>query len=111
MGDVRGCSLSVGAGQMWLMPAEEDLGWGRALTVFVCGGALARFESAWEQTQVRVMMPGDAPPGGSESKSAYVAMLPGGVPLGGMPLQEKSRPANVGYPSARERTQAQAMSA
>ena len=84
---------------------------GRALAVFVRGGAPARFESAWERTQVRAMMPGDAPPGGSESKSAYVAMLPGGAPLGGMPLQETSRPANVGCPSARERTQAQAMSA
>ena len=49
------------------------------------------------------MMPGGAPPGGSESKSAYVAMLPGGAPLGGMPLQERSRPENVGCPSARER--------
>ena len=49
------------------------------------------------------MMPGGAPPGGSESKSAYVATLPGGAPLGGMPLQERSRPENVGCPSARER--------
>ena len=85
------------------MPAGEDLGGGRALAVFVCGGPPARFESAWERTQVRAMMPEDALPGGSETKSKYVAMLPGGAPLGGMPLQERSRPENVGCPSARER--------